>query len=304
MRKSPTSIPRFMKLSRKTFMVFFLFSVAISTGARTAGEISGGAQANYRLDEIYPSIKMSYYTSRILKFLDHWPAPILSLQDKALAQERVLAQVRKEIPTKKNDDTSVFLRAIRTPNHSQTVGMVKYFNIKVPLEKVVEVTERFEEYPKIWGDVLSVTVPLRDRNRIVTEWIRKSPAFFLSKVRYKMLYVIDRSVPDRVVYRQQLIEGNAMSASDGLVVLEKVGDGLTRASIVAFFEPNCDPFCSMVEGKIWQKSMEGSLRDDVAFRARLEHPDWKIDQITEAADQVLDRNPINQVEYTDSLHFD
>jgi|GEM_PF-2478636 len=247
---------------------------------------SAWGSANYSLYDTSPLVKLNYYTLPILKFLDHWPPPT-----EALA---------------KSEDQNAkpsFIRAIKTPGHPDAIGMVKHYTIQAPLEKVVETTEKFEDYPKIWDDVISVTVKSRDKNQSVTEWVRKAPAFFLSKTHYSMLYTADKSKPGRVVYREQFIDGNAPKASDGVVVLEKVGANATRVSVVSFFEADFGPFRGIIEGKIWSKSMESSYKDDLAFRNKVEHPDWSLDKIQDAVDHIYDQHSIESVEYTDLLKF-
>lgn len=236
----------------------------------------------YALGEVDPKCKTGFYTPKILKFLDHWPPPTLKIADKR----------------------PVLVRAIKTPSQPDVIGVIKHFSVKFPLDKVVEVSEKFEEYPKIWEDVESVQVESRDRNRTVTSWVRKSPAFFLGKIRYRLQYVTDKSVKGRVVFRQQLIDGNSVDSTDALVILEKMGAAETRITVLNFFNPNAGPFRSLVEGTIWQKSLENNFKDDIAFRARLEHPDWDLDQITKEAERLLDQFPIEKVEYTDLVQLD
>jgi uncharacterized membrane protein len=238
--------------------------------------------SDYRLNDPYPEAKTSFYSERLLKLLEHWPPPTLLL----------------------HDARPVYVRAIKTPGFSDMVGVVKHFTVKAPLSKVVELTEKFDAYPKIWDDIVSVQVDSRDKNRTVTSWVRKAPAFFLPRIKFRTLYISDKSHPDRVVYFQRFLDGNAMKSSDGLVVMEKVTDQTTRISVITFFNPDAGAFRGLVEGKIWKKSVENAFKDDIAFAARLEHPDWSLDQVTEAAEKALDAHPIDEVEYTDLIHFE
>jgi uncharacterized membrane protein len=238
-----------------------------------------GAPAPYSIDELDPSAKESYFTSRLANVLHAWPPPTATL----------------------HDERPVYLRAIVTPGEPNTIGMIKHLVVHAPLERVIELCERFEDYPKIWEDVVGVKVLSRDRNRLVTEWERKRPAFFLPKIRYKILYVIDHSRPDRAVYRQQLIEGNSVRSTDALIVYEKLGKNETRISVLNFFEPDLGAFRGIVEGKIRRKSMESAFKDDIAFRARLEHPRWTPSRITEEAERELDRHPIREIQTTELL---
>lgn len=277
---------RFPRLSAIRLALGLLLLIARSPEARAEdGQGYDRAPAPYALSELNPAAKPSFYSQRILKFLDAWPPPTLTLRD---------------------TDRDIYTRAIKTPEHPKIIGLVKHFNIQAPMESVAAATEHFEDYPKIWEGCLGVQVLSRDRNRVVTDWTRKRPAFFMPKLHYRLLYVIDRSRTDRIVYRQQLMDSkdsNALNTSDGLVVLEKRGEKRTRLSIVNFFDPDAGPFRGLVEGVIWRKTVQNSFKDDVAFRAHVEHPDWDLDRITDESDHAWDKTPIDPILYTDLLKF-
>ena len=238
--------------------------------------------ANYALDDSGSWAKPTPASGRLLNALKHWPPATLSLD-----------QGRPE-----------FIRGIRTPGNDDLIGMVKYFVVQVPIEKVVRLNEAFGDYPNIWKDVLSVKIEVQEKNRIVTEWTRKAPAFFLPKVHYRMVTLIDKSNSTRVIYRHQLVDGNLVKTSDALVIADKISDSKTRISVLNFFTPEIGPFRSLVSGKIWRQSLENGFKEDIAFRARIEHPEWSIDRVTEEAEQTLDSFPIKNIEYTDLIHFD
>lgn len=256
-------------------MVRLILALGIATASTAVAK-------DYRIDQLDPAAKSSYYSQRLPKALEHWPLPTLSIKDK-----------RPEIE-----------RAIKTPGNENLVGMVKHFEINAPLERVVQVCDRFEDYPKIWEDVVSVKVESRDKNRVVTAWMRKAPAFFLQKIRYRMSTVVDKAKPGRVVYRHQLIDGNMVITSDSLVVYEKLAADRTRVTVLNFFEPDVGGLVhSLAEGKVWKQAMRDGFKDDIAFRARVEHPEWDIDRISDEAEKALDTYPIDEIEYTDLIKF-
>lgn len=265
-------------LAALTFMTF-----ALHPRLTVAEEGREASSSPYSLGDQDPIAKVGHFSAKIVKFLDHWPPPTLTITD---------------------TDREIYTRAIRTPDFPKIIGLVKHFNIQAPMARVAEATERFEEYPKIWEGVISVSVSSHDRNRTVTDWVRKRPAFFMPRLHYRLLYVVDRSRPDRIVFRQQLIDGNALNTSDGIVVLEKRGENLTRLSILNFFDPDAGPFRSLVEGVIWKKTVQNSFKDDVAFRAHVEHPDWDVDRLTEESDKAWDKTPVDPILYTDLLKIE
>ncbi len=236
---------------------------------------------DFPIGAVYPEAKASHYTGRILKFLEHWPPPTLNITD-----------------------DRPFARAIRTPNFPDMIGMVKHFVIKIPIEKVSDAIDKFEEYPKIWADVLSVKVQSRTQNRTITEWTRKRPAFFMPLIQYRMITIKDKTIANRIIYRHQLIDGNTLNTSDSLVVLEKIPDEKTRISVVNFFDVALGAFKPLVGNSLWRRSMESSYKDDFEFKTHLENPSWSLDKASDAASDALDQNPIDPVQYTDLLKFE
>jgi hypothetical protein len=253
-----------------------------STALALIALVASAASTLYSIDTVDPTGKKSIYTSQLPKLLGHWPLEVHSIKDPRPA----------------------FIRAIKTTGKPYFIGMVKYVTIQAPLSRVAEVCEKVEDYPKIWEDVLEVSVESRDQNKAVTVWTRKAPTFFMPKIHYRVIVTTDKSTPDRIVYKQQLLDGNSMNTSDALVVLEKIKPELTRVTVVNFFDADFGPFKGLIEGVIWKKSMENGFKDDIALRAHVEHPDWTLDQVTKESEQTLDRFPIKDVEYTDSIHFE
>lgn len=257
-----------------------LFIISLALSIPVQGVFAGQTNSTYSLQDPLPGGIESYFTTRILKFLDHWPPSTLP----------------------KNRET--FLRAIKTPNKPDTIGMVKHFVVNAPFSRVVEVTDNYKDYPKMWHDVVEVTVLSSDKNRNSTAWTRRSPAIIVPRLKYKMATVSDRSRPGRVVYRQQLIDtGNSTLTSDALVVLEALRNDRTQVSVLNFFEPKLGAMKGIIGSKIWSKSMENSVKDDLAFCAHVEHPDWTPDQIQDHVEKIYDAQPLERVEYTNLVQI-
>jgi hypothetical protein len=229
-----------------------------------------------------PAAIESYYTPRIMNFLKVWPSPY----------------------GKEYDAGPVFLRAIKTPGRPRYVGMLKHYVVGASLQQVVDFTDRIEDATRVWGDIISVTVLERGENRALVEWVRPRPTFFMPDIRYKMLYTWDKSVPGRVVYRHQLVSGNALFYQDDLVVLEETGPSRTRLTILNFFEPDMGPFGGLVTPVLWSSSMQSSYRDDVAFLSHWAHPTWTVKQLREEADRALDMFPVTPIRYLEGFSLD
>jgi hypothetical protein len=224
----------------------------------------------------------SPYSSRIMNFLKVWPSPYL----------------------REHDAGPIFLRAIKTPGRPKYVGMLKHYVVKQPLERLVAFTDRYEDYKKVWGDIVSITVVERGENHDVVEWVRPKPTFFMPEIRYRMLYTWDKSVPGRVVYRHQLVSGNALFFQDDLVVLERLDPENTRLTILNFFEPDMGPFGGLVTPVLWKSSMQGSFMDDVAFLSYWDHPDWDVRKLRAEAERMLELFPVTPIKFIDGFTLD
>ena len=248
-------------------------------GTVTAGPARAG---DFGIGDPSELVKLGYYTSRLAAMLAHWPLP---------TQARLA-------------DHAEVVIGIRTPAESDIIGMVKHSVIDAPLARVAAVSERVEDYPAIWENVVAVKRVSTDRNRLVTEWARKAPAFFLPRIRYRTLTTIDRQTPGRIVYRHQFVEGNLIRSSDFLVVYESLPKDRTRVTVLGFFEPEMGVFRSLAEGKVWRQSLENGFKDDVAFRLRVEHPEWGVDRLTNEAERALENAPLEPLEYTEAIRPD
>lgn len=243
---------------------------------------TSSAFGSYKLDYFDPNGTQSAYTQHLPKLLAKWPPPTVNLPDPG----------------------PVIIRAIKTPGHSNYIGFVAHYTVDVPIERAIQTNDDFESYPKIWDTLIEVRVTDRQANRVITSWHRKAPAFFLPNLHYRLLYISERQGPKRMVYRQQLIDGNAMNFCDALIVFDALSPAQTRVTIINFFDANFGPFRGAIESLIWRRSIEGNYKDNMALKARLEHPDWSLKQIVKYAEDALDQNPIPEILYTDAIAFD
>ena len=82
--------------------------------------------------------------------------------------------------------------------------------VRAPLDRVATLLERFTDYPKLFPDLVSVTVARRDGSLTYTDWEQKVPLFFIPNVKYQMAYLIDSSISGRKIYRYQLQKKRAV----------------------------------------------------------------------------------------------
>jgi len=234
----------------------------------------------YSIEEKIPGAKESFYSERISNVLKSWPP--------------------KYIPETSDGPNPIWVRAIRTKDKPNYIGLVKRVTIKAAIERVTELIEGFEKYKELFDEIVSVKVKMRDQNRVWTSWERDSPAFFIPNIKYEQVYAIDSSSPDKRVYRYQLISGNSVNNSDGIIVVEKAGE-LTRLSAWDFFDANWGLARTLAEGLIWKRALEGSYKGDAAFLSKAEHPDWNHDQIESASKKLLERFPVDPIQFLEDF---
>jgi hypothetical protein len=224
----------------------------------------------------------SEYAQALAGFLKNWPPP----EFQAAA-------------AKWDDDRGFHIAAVRTPQRPQMIGMIKRYTVRAPLADAVALSENVAEFPKLWREVESVKVVSREGDAVVVDWVRKAPAFFLPKIRYRTRSTAYRETPGRVAFLNELLSGNYVKSSDSLVVYESIGPGETRVSVIDLFEPSLGAFQGVVGGKIRKKSFQTALKDDVSFRDRLEHPDWSASRLAKEADSEFDKRPQEAVPNVD-----
>jgi hypothetical protein len=267
-------------------------SLASSSGEtsepRTVSE--GGSNSSsspgeviHRIEESIAEAPRSLYSEKIHKFLDHWPP--------------------KWIPDHKSETNPVWVRGIKTPDKNLYIGTLKQLWIQAPLEKVAAVIDLFDLYPEFFDEVKKVKVLERDGNKLTVFWERNSPAFFIPNIKYEMIYIIQKVSDHKTIYRYQLKKGNSLNFSDGLIVLEAAEDG-TKVTGIDFYDANWGLAGALASGKIWRKSIEGGYKGDIAFKMRVEHPDWSPKQIRTESERMLDRFPVEPIQYVDDLRWE
>lgn len=244
----------------------------------------GGLPESIALDAAIPGTKTSFYTERLPRLLKHWPP--------------------KYVPHPIPSDRPMWIRPVRTPESPNYIGVVKKFLVKAPMARVEYVIEDMEKLPELLTDVKEVRVVLRSGNKIVSQWERYSPAFFIPNTRYEMIHIFDKKTyAPRHVYRYQLREGNHLNYTDGLIVLEPDGKntGHTWITHFDFFDANFGPFRALAEGAIWGKAVEGSFRADMLVRIRMESPDLSASVIQEQVERLEEKYPIEMPEALDGI---
>lgn len=245
----------------------------------------------YKVSDLIPEAPPSLYSAKVYKFLEHWPPqwiPELRPDPQAAG---------------KNEKNPVWTRAIKTPGKGLYIGSMKQVWINAPMERVVAVLDDFASYPKFFDDVKKVEVRARDGNKLTVFWERNSPAFFIPNIKYEMIYLVEKISPTQTIYRYQLKKGNSLNASDGVIVVDAEETG-TKVTGLDFYDASWGLAGAIASGKIWRKSIEGGYKGDISFKMRVEHPDWKFDQIKDEAERMLERFPVEPIQYVNDLRLD
>jgi hypothetical protein len=227
----------------------------------------------------------SLYTAKILKIIKDWPAG-------------------REFCHPEKEPQEVQTIGIRTEGRPYYVGFKKCMLIHAPLAQVEAVKDDVEHYQKLFPGFKEVRLIERDGNKMVLSWKRDLPVFFVPAIEYKVNYVVDKSTPDRRIYRYQFKGGDRIKFSDGIEVLESRGPNLTLFSNYEFYEANYDVVLGIKAAsaeRVWKDSLEGSYLSIFSIRLKSEHPDWDYPRIEKERKTLVDKMPPDAAKYTDSL---
>jgi hypothetical protein len=186
-------------------------------------------------------------------------------------------------------DVPILLDCLLTPGQPDTVGVRQFMSISAPLSEVAAVVEDFAHDAQLFPDLADVHVVKgsEEGNRFAVSWEQRVPVFFVPNVRYETTWLLERQ-EKRVSYRYKLKAKGTVKTTDGFIVLEDAGGGLTRYTEVDFIESATGPV-SMAT--VWEMTLSGMFRSDVAIKLKAEHPGWTYPRLRSEADQLLERFP-------------
>jgi hypothetical protein len=206
----------------------------------------------------------SVYSGWLIQTLHHWPA----------------AQSETENPS------PVSLTCIATAKQDSYVGMLQRTTIHADFVAVLNVFDDLPHYKDLFPGTVDVhTVPgSRDGNRFVTHWEQRVPILLLPNITYELAYAVDKSMPERGVYRYKLRRGGLISASDGMVVVEAAGPETTHVTAYDFFNAHWGPLPAKA---IWLESLRNGFLSHAAIKLKAENPDWSYARIAAEAERLL-----------------
>lgn len=180
----------------------------------------------------------------------------------------------------------VVVKPIRTEENNYYIGMLRHMLVDAPLERLAAVLSDFEHYKDLFDGIGGVNIVWREGNKFVASWERKIPIFFVPNINYELIYVIDKSDPNRVVYRNQLKEPGSLKFNDSLVVLEKESSKKSRYTAYDFYEADWGPTKVLGSNKIWKDNLGGGVLAAFAIKLKAEHPEWDYDKVHEESEKL------------------
>ena len=170
------------------------------------------------------------------------------------------------------------LTCLDTPGEPRFVGARQEMVIQASLAAVTAILDDVAHYADLYPDVVAVSVVAGSQSgsRYLTAWERRVPLFFVANTRFSLMNDVDRSVPERVVYRYWLQARGRLTQSDGVVILEALGRDQVRFVEYDYFEAGWGP---LPVGVVWTKSLRGLFMSDLSLKLKAEHAAWSYREI-------------------------
>ena len=218
----------------------------------------GSTKLKYPIDHNSGGVQGPYRAS-LLELIKNWPKDAI------------------EFDTKKPD--AVKLVPYETKDHPLAIGVGQVMLVKSPLSEVKKIMEDFEHYKDLFFTFKDVRILERDANRVATEWEQSIPLPFIPNTKYSTWFYIDDRSKERVFYRYELKESSDLIYSEGVMVLDRVDDQITRYSEFDFFDAKWGIGAAAGPTRIWSDSMRDIYLSDIAIRMKAEHPNWDYKKI-------------------------
>jgi hypothetical protein len=205
----------------------------------------------------------SAYTEYLTQVLEHW------------------APAHAEAP----EAGPVAITCLATANADGYVGMLQLAKIHAPLSVVEGVLDDVDHFKDLFPDTVDVHVvpDTQAGARYATAWVQRAAIFFMPDISYEMSHLVDKTTPERVVYRYKLRRGDRLIASDGMVVLEATGPATTQFTEYDFFNGHWDLIPTWI---VWRESLRGAFHSDLAIKLKAENPTWSYARIAAEAKRL------------------
>ncbi len=256
---------------------FFLEAHAGSTDSKNSVilDTAALARATYPID-IPLGGPESIYTNVLLKLIHQWPP-------KGWAKLEV------------KDKNPVQLKCLETPGNPDYIGVLQSMNISASMQRVEAVLDNVNQYSEIFSGFQDIHVISQDGNQFLTFWEQNIPLFLIPNIKYKIQYIVNKTNPDKKIYRYKLKEVSQIKESDGLIVLERVSNEITRYFELDFYDADWGMLKTIAPGRIWRGSVESIYLSDISIKLRSENSEWSTKKVVEESQKILDHYPVEAV---------
>jgi hypothetical protein len=218
--------------------------------------------------------QQSQYTELILQLKNHWPPPDINYET-----------VPKD---------SVQIECLETKDKKLYIGAEQVMWIDASLNRVVNVLDDVDSYQKIFSGYKEIKINKKDENKWDTYWEQIIPIFFISNIKYNMIYLIDKSEPKKAYYRYQLKQKADLNAVDGIIIVEEIA-AKTRYTEYDFVDADNGILAKLATATVWKDTIESLYLADLGLKYRVEHPDWEFTKVVSEAKKRLEKKPVDAV---------
>lgn len=216
----------------------------------------------------------SAYTPLLVKLLEQWPP--------------------RTIDFNKIDPAKVQVRCLETPGKEFFIGIEQAMLVRGELARVERFLEDVDHYKDYFTEFDDIHAVSREENLMTVFWEHNVPFPLVPNTKYETYYVIERSRPERRVYRYKLKEATKdMHTADGIIVIERAGPQLTRYVEYDFWDGEYGIAKTLAPKRIWRDSVEETYLSDAAIKVKAEHPDWPAKQVVKEAKKLMDDKDID-----------
>ncbi len=176
-------------------------------------------------------------------------------------------------------------KCIKNPEKPKYIGIEQYMEIKAPFNVVKSIMDDVNNYKELLVGYKDIHITETDKNSFVVFFEQTIPLFFVSNVKFELVYNTDESVPNKKLYRYQLKKSNRLKYDDGLIYLEK-SNNITKYKEFDFWDAD---WGMVWTSKAWRESIEETILSDLVVKIQAENPDKTYKEAQKEAKKMLNK---------------
>ena len=174
---------------------------------------------------------------------------------------------------------------IKDPENPKYIGIEQYMEIKAPFSVVKSIMDDVNNYKELLVGYKDIHITETDKNSFVVFFEQTIPLFFVSNIKFELVYTTDESVANKKLYRYQLKKSNRLKYDDGLIYLEKSND-ITKYKEYDFWDAD---WGMVWTSKAWRESIEETILSDLVVKIKAENPDKTYREVQKEAKKMLNK---------------